>query len=139
VCPQSYLRLFNGLSAVGSETSGRSAQTLHVPVTKRTIERKRRIEDIWSDMNKETGLVPPGGSSGAGGGGGRGDASKKAKGPGKKAQGVLAGIFGKETATKLLTKSENGQAPAAVAPRKLPSVSKVTVTEKYKYAGKEIE
>lgn len=68
---------------------------------------------------------------------------KKPKKGGKKAEGILASIFGKQNAKAMLEKSKakevnGGTANGGTGKKTFKAISKVTLTEKYRYAGKEI-
>jgi hypothetical protein len=98
-------------------------------------ERKRRVDEAWAELQSQNTVNIANLKAG-------GAKSKKAKtGVGKKAQAVLAGIFGRNTASALVSGvgSKKEVVAAPLPQRKLLAPTKVTVTEKYKYAGKEIE
>ncbi|CAM9801628.1 unnamed protein product [Pylaiella littoralis] len=108
-----------------------------------TARQKSKIEDIWASMNASEAPLPGGASgSGVADGKGKGKTRKKKKAC-KKANKVLAGIFGKKAASNIVsgaskTKRRAGAAEGAARKKLLAASRKVEVSEVKKYAGKDI-
>ena len=105
--------------------------------------RKRKIDELWNEMNAASGAGPraPVTSAAVGSKTGKTKAAKKST---KKAQGVLAGIFGKHQASQILGRSAASSAGAASATRNTTATlakvpKKMVVTETVKFAGQSIE
>lgn len=107
-----------------------------------SASRKRKIDDLWAEMNAPTAL--PRGAQAAGS---STHPKKKKKGENRKAQRVLAGIFGKKQASRICrgaaavksaseTSKSSGESGAAAATR-VPK--RIEVTETAKFAGQTIE
>lgn len=94
------------------------------------------MEEAWAELQSQNTITRASLEADNGG-----PQKKKAKTVSKKAQAVLAGIFGTQTASGLVkgVGLKSLMAPAALPERKLQMPTKTTVTEKFKYAGKDIE
>ncbi|CAM9489055.1 unnamed protein product, partial [Hapterophycus canaliculatus] len=108
-----------------------------------SARQRSKVDDIWASMNASDAALMSGASgSRPAGGKGKGKTAKKKK-ANKKANKVLAGIFGKKAASSIVSgvgkaRRRGGEVEAAARKKALAASRKVEVTEVKKYAGKDI-